>query len=69
MLDATSAATLTRLFKGPDAKLGKTWIEAVDVGWADAALHHMVLVNGTLCALKTKEMYGLYCTNTWMRGL
>ena len=69
MTDTTTAATLTRLFKGPDARLGKKWTDSVDEGWTDAALHRVVLAKGTLNASKSKEMYGHYRTKTQMRGL
>jgi hypothetical protein len=69
MPDTTNTATLTRLFKRPDARLGKKWIDSVDDGWTDAALHRVVLAKGTLSASKTKEMYGHYRTKTQMRGL
>jgi hypothetical protein len=69
MSDTTSAATLARLFKGPDARLGKQWIDLMIEGWTDAALHRRVLDTGTLSGSKTKEMYGHFRTKTQMRGL
>ena len=69
MSDTSTSATLTRLFQGPDASLGKKWTDSVPSGWMEAALHRVVLAKGTLNASKTKEMYGHYRTKTQVRGI
>ena len=69
MSEETSAASLARLFKGPDAHLGTKWMDSVEGGWTEESLHHKVLVTGTLTAAKTKEMYGHFRTKTQMRGV
>ena len=69
MTEETSAASLTRLFKGPAAKMGTTWTDMVTTGWTDASLHHLVMTKGTLRTAKSKELYGHFRTKTQMKGL
>jgi hypothetical protein len=65
----TNSAILARLFKDPNAILGKKWLESVNSGWTEASLHHLVADSGTLPATKTKDLYGHFCTKTQMKGL
>jgi hypothetical protein len=69
MTEETTAASLTRLFKGPAAKMGTTWTDTVTTGWTEASLHHLVMTKGTLSTAKTKDMYGHVRTKTQMRGI
>jgi hypothetical protein len=48
MSEETSAASLARLFTGPDASMGTKWTESVEGGWTEESLHHRVLTTGTL---------------------
>ena len=69
MTEETSATSLTRLFKGKDAKLGTKWTDTVTTGWTEASLHHLVMKKGMLSTAKSKDMYGHFRTKTQMRGL
>jgi hypothetical protein len=65
----SSSAILARLFKDPDAILGKKWLASVKSGWTEASLHQMVIDSGTLTAIKTKDLYGHFRTKTNMKGV
>jgi hypothetical protein len=66
MVTATEmpAASLGRLFKGPDAILGTSWIDSVPTGWTNASLHHLVVSSGTVRAAKSRDVYGHFRTAT-----
>jgi hypothetical protein len=63
----TAAATLARLFRGPEAKIGSEWLDSVGTGLSDTSFHRLVVSNGTLSAAKTRDMYGHYRTKTQMK--
>ena len=64
----TTAATLARLFQGPDAKMGSVWLDSVGNGMSATAFHRLVVSNGTLSAAKTRDMYGHFRTKTQMKN-
>jgi hypothetical protein len=53
-----AAASLGRLFKGSDALLGTSWVDSVNSGWSTDSHHHLIVSEGTVCASKTRNMYG-----------
>ena len=63
----TPAAALGRLFKGPTATLGTSWVNSVDSGWSEASLHRQVVATGTVKAAKTRDVYGHFRTATQMQ--
>jgi hypothetical protein len=64
--DVTPAASLGRLFKGPEAILGNSWIDYVPTGWTNASLHQLVVSSGTIHAAKSRDVYGHFRTATQM---
>ena len=54
--EESTAASLARLFKGPNASLGTAWVESVSNGLSDTAFHRLVVLNGTLSASKMGDM-------------
>jgi hypothetical protein len=56
--NATSAAILAQMSRGPNASMDAKWVTLVQDGLPDTSLHHLVVSNGTpTAAKKMRDMY------------